>query len=114
MSFAVITMQTRQAVNYIHAEKAANSDHVQRCCVICLDQDLSPESCTVYFFVGEDREKNLFQREKSTVYEVDYLEESYMLRSDIRGSTTVHTFQIQKPLVFSFSDVSLIFDIEEV
>lgn len=55
--------------------------------------------------------------EKFTVYEVDYLEESYMLRSDIRGSTTVHTFQIQKPLVFSFSDVSLIlfiFDIEEV
>lgn len=40
-----------------------------------------------------------------------------MLRSDIRGSTTVHTFQIQKPLVFSFSDVSLIlliFDMEEV
>lgn len=48
----------------LHAEKAANSDDVQRCCVICPDRDLSPESCALHYFLGEYREKNLLQRGK--------------------------------------------------
>lgn len=107
VSSAVIDIQAHRPLyessGKLRAKKNVNSDHVNCCCVVCRNWDLSASSgkswVTRYFKVGSELWTD-FKGNKFTIHEVFYSKESDISRSDMRGSTILTHISLSLKVVY--------------